>query len=96
MKGYRVHNCHSCYYRHRCRKICWSDREFIKSLMKTYGGECRLWRMGQCYTCKHLDAPENEWFERGCEAYCFGGCGEYKRDWKKIWSILKEKLFHSC
>ena len=71
-------NCHSCLYRH---KMC--RHRPLKN------DSCKHWKLGKCYTCKFLDANENEWYERGCEAECFGGCKKYKRDWKKTIQAIK-------
>lgn len=72
--------CNTCLYRHGC----------------FYGTQnnhnCKHWKLGKCYTCKFIDAPEEEWFKRGCEVECFSGCKNYKRSWKKTFSILKMKL----
>ena len=54
--------------------------------------ECSHWILGQCYTCKYINAPDEEWFKRGCEANCCSGCEKYKRDWKKTWKLIKQKL----
>lgn len=75
-----VGHCHSCRYRHDCCPHDYPD-----------GEKCRHWKLGDCYTCKHLDAPDDEWFKRGCEAWCFGGCKKYKRDWKKTFQFMRIK-----
>ena len=71
-------SCFSCYYRHRCRHEA------------TLDNTCKHWRLGKCYTCKFIDEPDDyEWYLRGCEMKCFGGCKKYKRDWGKTFELLK-------
>jgi len=71
-------HCHSCLFRHSC---CFE--------LPKRGEFCPHWKLGQCYTCKYINAPDEEWFKRGCEAWCFGGCEQYKRNWKTTIKILK-------
>ena len=82
IKGLNKQNCHSCFYRHRlCRHPLPEDYK-----------KCKHWRLGKCFTCKYGDADDDEWFKRGCEAHCFGGCRNYKRDWKKTFEYIKIKF----
>ena len=76
-----IKNCGSCYFRHSC----------LRDLPIRYE-QCKHWKLGKCYTCKYKDAPDEEWFKRGCESECFGGCKKYKRDWKKTWELFKHRL----
>jgi hypothetical protein len=74
-----IKTCHYCYYRHRCPyEFCY------------YG--CRHWRLGQCLLCKNLNASDDDWFKRGCEAKCYGGCREhFKRNWKATFKWIFTK-----
>lgn len=66
----KLKTCHYCYFRHCCPYPI------------QYEG-CKHWRIGKCLLCKHLNASDDEWFKRGCETCCLGGCREhFKRDWK--------------
>lgn len=68
--------CHYCYYRHRCR---WH--------LGYYG--CRHWKLGKCLLCKNLNSSDEDWFRRGCEVNCLGGCRKhFKRNWKKTFKWL--------
>ena len=69
-------DCHSCLYRHSCCPY---------PLLLEH--DCKYWKLGKCYTCKFVDADEDEWYKRGCETWCFGGCKKYKRDWKKTFKL---------
>ena len=72
-------NCHSCLYRHGgC------DRKLPDS------NGCKHWKLGKCYTCKFINVDDDEWFKRGCETWCFGGCKKYKRNWKKTFEYIFE------
>lgn len=74
--------CHSCFYRH---KLCHHEVPLEDN--------CKYWKLGKCYTCKFIDeTDDNEWFKRGCEAECFGGCKKYQRDWGKTFELLKMKF----
>lgn len=77
-----IKRCRDCLYRHSC------IHEF-----PPLGTDCEYWRIGKCYTCKYKDAPDDEWFKRGCETWCCSGCDKYKRDWKKTWEWFKQKIF---
>lgn len=44
---------------------------------------CKHWKLGKCYTCQFVDDNEDEWFKRGCEAWCFGGCRKYCKSKEK-------------
>lgn len=68
--------CHSCKFRHSCcpHKV-------------PLNGKCKHWKLGKCYTCKFVEATEEEWFQRGCETECFSGCKKYRRDWKKTFKL---------
>ena len=81
MNRYNEKTCHSCRYRHSCCPY-----------HPSMGGECKHWRMGKCYTCKFINAPDDEWLKHGCEAECFGGCRKYKRNWKRTFELLKMKF----
>lgn len=81
MNRYKEKTCHSCRYRHCCFKY-----------EPPTDGDCKHWKMGDCYTCKFVDADEEEWYKRGCECWCFGGCKKYKRNWKRFFEILFEKI----
>jgi hypothetical protein len=76
------HNCQSCYYRHGC------PHEFEKMFPRDENGEyiwdnCKHWRLGKCYLCKYFQDTDEEWYKRGCETWCLGGCREhFKRNWK--------------
>jgi hypothetical protein len=76
--------CHSCYFRHRCRH----DDEPPDD----WDCACKYYKIGKCYTCKFLEASDEEFLERGCGTWCFGGCKKYKRDWKKTIQLLKMKF----
>lgn len=78
MKG-----CGSCYYRHMLCPV--EKRGKIDYLSDE---PCKKWREGQCFTCVHRDASDEEYQKRACEAYWPGGCKQYKRDWKEIWGRL--------
>lgn len=73
--------CQSCRYRHGC------DLPFPPQEV-----DCKHWKLGKCYTCKYVDAPDDEWFPRGCETWCFGGCKKYKRDWRKTFDYILIKF----
>ena len=73
--------CHSCDYRH---SYCGHEIPFE--------GHCKHWKLGQCYTCKFVDDDDDAWFKRGCEAECFSGCRKYKRDLKKTFELLKNRV----
>ena len=74
-------DCHTCDYRHGC---CIHDIP--------EEGECGDWKLGRCYTCKFVDANEEEWYRRGCEAEYPGGCTKYKRSWKKTFELLRTPI----
>ena len=80
-----IKRCVSCLYRHG---YC---SHFDEYLQLNDDENCKHWKLGKCYTCKHKDAPDEEWFKRGCESECFSGCETYKRDWKKTWKWFKQK-----
>jgi len=67
-------DCHSCLYRHSC-------------CPHPIDEDCKYWKLGKCYTCKFVD-DDDEWDARGCETWCFGGCKQYKRSWKKTFELL--------
>lgn len=73
-----IKRCGTCSFRHSC----FHD-------LPPEGEECKNWKLGECYTCKYYGAPDDEWFRRGCEIWCCGGCEKYKRDWKKAWEWFK-------
>lgn len=76
-----IKRCRSCLFRHCChRDLPPSDKD------------CKHWKLGKCYTCKYIESNEAEWFTRGCETWCFGGCEKYKRDWQKTLRWLKQKM----
>ena len=76
-----IKDCHSCRFRHCC------NRE-----LPPLDEECRHWKLGDCYTCKFFDVDDDEWFKRGCETWCNGGCRKYRRNWKKSLEYLKHFL----
>ena len=55
-------------------------------------GECKHWKLGECYTCKYKEVPDEEFIKRGCELEFPSGCIKYTRDWKKIWKWFKWKI----
>lgn len=85
------HNCHSCYYRHGC------PHKFEKMFLRDENGQyvwdnCKHWRVGQCYLCKYFQDPDEEWYKRGCETWCNGGCRKFKRNWKATFRWWFKKL----
>ena len=74
--GYRI--CHSCLFRHSCCRHC-----------PPVDDCCKHWKLGKCYTCKHVDDSDDNWFKRGCEAECMSGCEKYRRDWKRTFEYFK-------
>lgn len=81
IKAMNSRDCHSCFYRHRMCKHTIPD-----------DGNCKHWKLGKCYTCKFINADEDEWYKRGCESECFGGCRKHERDWKKTFELIKIKF----
>ena len=66
----QLKTCHYCYFRHCCP-------------YPFQYHDCKHWRIGSCLLCKHLNDSDEDWFRRGCETWCLGGCRKYfKRDWK--------------
>lgn len=56
------------------------------------GEDCKYWKLGKCHTCAYINDNDDEWYKRGCEAWCFGGCIKYHRDWKKTFEYIRTKL----
>lgn len=85
-----IKNCHFCANRHGCRYDF--DKMFEVRHGYMFKSECKHWRIGGCLFCKHLTDTEENWFHRGCETWCFGGCKKFKRNWKRTlrWLIHKE------
>lgn len=75
-------DCHSCRFRHCCCSYKPADPK-----------NCDRWKIGKCYLCQYLEVPDKEWFNRGCEAWCFGGCKKFKRDWTRTFEWIKYKIF---
>lgn len=73
--------CHTCDFRHSC---CPYE-------LPQDGKKCKHWKLGKCYTCKHLNDTDENWFKRGCEAEYPGGCNNYKRDWRKLFKKETKK-----
>ena len=77
--------------------MCKYDKEYFDSIdfstdPRTWP-ECKHWRLGDCYLCRYYHAAtEQEWYKRGCETWCNGGCKEFKRDWRLTlrWLFRKE------
>lgn len=76
------HECSSCGFRHCC---CFDRDECNENNNNKY------WCLGNCYLCVHRHAPDDEWFQRGCEVWCMGGCEKFKRDWKATFRWLFKK-----
>lgn len=74
-------DCHSCVGRHGC------PYPFVPY---DAGVKCKHWKLGKCFTCAYLNDTDENWYKRGCEAECFGGCKKYKRDWKATLDILRQ------
>lgn len=75
-KKYKIkRNCHSCLFRHCCR---WNFYKMFPN--PDVWDYCRHWKLGKCYTCKFADDNDEEWFKRGCECWCFGGCNKYRKN----------------
>lgn len=85
-KKYKIRrNCHSCLFRHCCR---WDfDKMFPSSVLDN----CKHWKLGKCYTCQFVDDNEDEWYKRGCEIWCFGGCQKYRKA-KNTTNALQELI----
>ena len=52
---------------------------------------CKNWKLGKCYTCKHLDNSKNNpdtWNKMDCESNCNHGCEQYEQDFKKTLEML--------
>mgnify|MGYP003305107924 CR=1 FL=1 len=87
------HNCYHCRFRHERRGLLGALCEkYVNTFVKksVYDG-CPFWRLGKCYVCQHRNASDDEWYMRGCETYCMGGCRKFKRDWKATWKWLMHK-----
>jgi len=69
------HNCHSCYYRHRCS---YPVPGFNEVNGKIIWNECKHWKPGGCYSCQMILENDDVWFENNCECECFGGCSKWK------------------
>ena len=74
--------CHSCRFRHSCARP-----------LPRGDNPCLHWKLGDCYLCQYVEALEEEWFKRECEAWCFGGCEKFKRDWHRTFDWIKYKIF---
>lgn len=75
-------DCHSCKFRHCCNRSL--------SEVNTY---CPYLSFGDCYLCKYFDVTDDEWFKRGCEVWCFGGCNDkFKRSWPKTIEWIKYRI----
>lgn len=80
----KFHDCHSCIDRHN---MCTHYSDDV------WDNGCKHWRLGLCYTCKFNSdkITDDEWFARGCETWCFGGCRKYRPYFKKIIQEIKNK-----
>lgn len=74
--------CHSCRFRHSCARP-----------LPEKNSLCPHWKLGDCYLCQYIEVPDDEWFKRGCETWCFGGCEKFKRDWRRTFDWIKYKIF---
>lgn len=77
---YIKQNCHICLHRHSCRHNF--DKIFCPNGIYSNETNCKYWQLGKCLLCRNLYVSEGDWFQRGCEAWCFGGCKKFKRNWK--------------
>lgn len=82
------YKCDWCRYRHNC--FIFSD---------TFPTYCRNFVRGGCYSCKYYYGKNGEftkqetdqWFKRGCEIWCCGGCDKRKRLSRKRKKQLKKR-----
>ena len=76
--------CMTCKFRHSC---CPHDYP--------HGSRCKYWKRGKCYVCKFVDAPDEDFFKRGCEAEYPSGCRKFERDWKKTFELLRGNKYET-
>ena len=81
------YKCHSCRYRHGCF--------YVEPI-----SYCKDYVHGGCYSCKYYYSKNGEnftkqeadqWFKRGCEIWCLGGCEKRKRLSRKRKKRLKKR-----
>lgn len=81
------YRCHWCRYRHGC---------FYNDPISY----CKDFVRGGCYSCKYYygkngknftEQETDQWFKRGCEIWCCGGCEKRKRLSRKRKKQLKKR-----